>query len=184
MCVKLGASRHAIGEQSLYAAIGPARRRWPGSSSVQSPTASFVAYDSVMQLQSAFCRRSRLAPSRRSRARRRVAQDTAPHSTGEAWQIVPLPQSSLVFARDGSLIGEIGREIAHERLDQVAAGYVAQAFIAVEDQRFYQHDGVDVIGVAGAIKGKILGEQPRRRRARSRSSSSGTCIPTSSTGAT
>ena len=34
-----------------------------------------------------------------------------------------------------------------------------QAFVAVEDQRFYQHDGVDVIGIAGAIKGKILGEQ-------------------------
>src|SRR3954454_3949103 len=39
-----------------------------------------------------------------------VAQDTS-HKTGEAWQIVPLPQSSLVFARDGSPIGEIGREM-------------------------------------------------------------------------
>ena len=26
----------------------------------------------------------------------------------------------------------------------------------MEDQRFYQHDGVDLIGVAGAIKGKLL----------------------------
>ena len=38
-----------------------------------------------------------------------TAQDST-HGTGEAWQIVPLTQSSLVVARDGSLIGEIGRE--------------------------------------------------------------------------
>src|SRR4029077_19073707 len=36
--------------------------------------------------------------------------------------------------------------------------YVSQAFIAIEDQRFCQHDGVDVIGVIGAINGKILRE--------------------------
>ncbi|HEV8237615.1 MAG TPA: hypothetical protein VGP84_23555, partial [Gemmatimonadaceae bacterium] len=35
------------------------------------------------------------------------AQDSA-HKTIEAWQIIQLPQSSLVFARDGTLIGEIG----------------------------------------------------------------------------
>src|SRR6476661_4403079 len=40
----------------------------------------------------------------------------AAHGTGQPWQIVPQPQSSLV----------------------------------------YQHDGVDLIGVAGAIKGKLL----------------------------
>ena len=34
----------------------------------------------------------------------------APTSTGPVWQIVPQPQSSLVYARDGSLLGEIGRE--------------------------------------------------------------------------
>jgi penicillin-binding protein 1A len=36
---------------------------------------------------------------------------------------------------------------------------VANAFIAVEDQRFFQHDGVDLIGVASAIKGKIFGQR-------------------------
>ena len=87
-----------------------------------------------------------------------LAQDTTRKSTGEAWQIIPLAQSSRVLARDGSIIGEIGREYrTNVRLNTLPA-YVAQAFIAVEDQRFYQHDGVDVKAVLGAIKGKILGE--------------------------
>ena len=30
--------------------------------------------------------------------------------TNEAWRIIVPPQSSLVFARDGSLIGEIGKQ--------------------------------------------------------------------------
>jgi penicillin-binding protein 2D len=86
------------------------------------------------------------------------AQDpvAAPRSTGPVWQIVPQPQSSLVFARDGSLIGEIGRESRTSVSIRTLPRYVGQAFVAVEDHRFYQHDGVDLIGVAGAIKGKLL----------------------------
>ena len=77
-------------------------------------------------------------------------------ATGQAWQIVPQPQSSLVFARDGALIGEIGRESRTSVAIRTLPRYVGAAFVAVEDQRFYQHDGVDLIGVAGAIKGKLL----------------------------
>jgi penicillin-binding protein 1A len=77
-------------------------------------------------------------------------------STGEPWQIVPQKQSSLVFARDGSFIGDIGPESRTNVSIRTLPKYVGQAFIAVEDQRFYQHDGVDLIGVAGAIKGKLL----------------------------
>jgi 1A family penicillin-binding protein len=84
------------------------------------------------------------------------AQTAAPRNTGEVWQIVPQPQTSLVFARDGSLIGEIGRESRTSVSIRALPRYVGQAFVAVEDQRFYQHDGVDLIGVAGAIKGKLL----------------------------
>jgi 1A family penicillin-binding protein len=83
-------------------------------------------------------------------------QSAAPRSTGPVWQIVPQPQSSLVYARDGSLIGEIGHESRTSVAIRTLPKYVGQAFVAVEDQRFYQHDGVDLIGVAGAIKGKIL----------------------------
>src|SRR5437764_11404708 len=86
-----------------------------------------------------------------------ATQAAAPaHGTGEPWQIVPQPQSSLVYARDGSLIGEMGRESRTSVPIRTLPKYVGQAFVAVEDQRFYQHDGVDLIGVAGAIKGKLL----------------------------
>lgn len=82
-----------------------------------------------------------------------VAQQPA----GEAWRIVRPIQSSLVLARDGSLIGEIGKEWR----TNVALGslpkHLPQAFIAVEDRRFYQHDGVDMLGVASAIRDNLLG---------------------------
>lgn len=88
------------------------------------------------------------------------AQATAPSpatSTGEPWRIIRPPQASLVLARDGSLIGEIGREWRVSVPLASLPAYVPQAFVAVEDQRFYQHDGVDLVGIAGAIKDNLLG---------------------------
>jgi penicillin-binding protein 1A len=74
----------------------------------------------------------------------------------EAWQLVQPPQSSLVLARDGSLIGEIGRQWRSSVSIRTLPRYLPQAFIAVEDHRFYQHDGVDVVGIAGAIKDRLI----------------------------
>jgi penicillin-binding protein 1A len=87
------------------------------------------------------------------------AQQQQP-STGEPWRIVSAPQSSLVFARDGSLLGEIGAQWRSSVPLRSLPKYVPQAFIAVEDHRFYEHDGVDLIGVAGAVKDIVRG-QPR-----------------------
>ena len=75
----------------------------------------------------------------------------------EAWRIIRPPQSSLVLARDGSLIGEIGKEWRTSIAIALLPAHVPQAFVAVEDHRFYQHDGVDVVGIAGAIKDNLLG---------------------------
>ena len=77
--------------------------------------------------------------------------------TGEAWQIITPRQSSLVYARDGSLIGEIGSEWRTSVAIRTLPKYVGEAFIAVEDKRFYQHNGVDVVGIAGALKDNLLG---------------------------
>ncbi len=75
----------------------------------------------------------------------------------EPWRIIRPRQSSLVLARDGSLIGEIGKEWRTSVPLSTLPRYVPQAFIAVEDHRFYQHDGVDMLGIAGAIKDNLLG---------------------------
>ena len=88
----------------------------------------------------------------------RVTQATQPAEV-EAWQLVPQPQSSLVLARDGSLVGEIGRQFRTSVALRTVPRYLPHAFIAVEDQRFYQHDGVDLIGVASAIRGKLFGQK-------------------------
>ena len=87
-----------------------------------------------------------------------IAQSAATRDTA-AWTIVPQPQASLVYARDGSLIGEIGKEIRTSVSIRTLPKYVGQAFVAVEDHRFYQHDGVDVVGIAGALKDNIFGER-------------------------
>ena len=86
------------------------------------------------------------------------AQQTGANDT-EPWTIVPMPQASLVLARDGSLIGEIGKEIRTSVAIKSLPKYLPQAFVAVEDHRFYQHDGVDVVGIAGALKDNIFGER-------------------------
>src|SRR5438876_3728737 len=77
----------------------------------------------------------------------------------EPWTIVPMPQASLVLARDGTLIGEIGKEIRTSVSIKSLPKYLPQAFIAVEDHRFYQHDGVDVVSIAGALKDNIFGDR-------------------------
>jgi penicillin-binding protein 2D len=81
-----------------------------------------------------------------------LAQGGAPSRPSEPWRILEVPQATLVLARDGSLLGSLGAE---RRLSVPLASlppYVGQAFVAVEDKRFYQHDGVDLVGVAAAIK--------------------------------
>jgi penicillin-binding protein 2D len=86
------------------------------------------------------------------------AQQPAANDT-EPWTIVPMPQASLVLARDGSLIGEIGKEIRINVQIGSLPKYLPRAFVAVADHRFYQHDGVDVVGIAGALKDNIFGER-------------------------
>ena len=93
-----------------------------------------------------------------ARAQQPATQTAAAKPTVEAWQIVTPPQSSMVLARDGSLIGEIGKQWRTSISIKTVPRYLPAAFVAVEDHRFYQHDGVDLMGIAGAVKGKILGE--------------------------
>ncbi len=85
-----------------------------------------------------------------------MAAQGASGSTGEAWQIITPAQATLVLGRDGSLIGELGKERRINVALRSLPKYVGNAFVAVEDKRFYQHDGVDLVGVAGAIKDAVI----------------------------
>lgn len=87
-----------------------------------------------------------------------ASNHVAAQPPAEPWRIIQPAQVSLVLARDGSLIGEIGREKRFSISIRTLPKYVGQAFVAVEDQRFYQHDGVDVVGIAGALKDAVTGD--------------------------
>ncbi|HEY0778741.1 MAG TPA: PBP1A family penicillin-binding protein [Gemmatirosa sp.] len=88
-----------------------------------------------------------------------LAQPAASAGTGDPWRIIPLAQASIVLARDGStVVGEIGRQIRTSVAVRSLPRFLPAAFVAVEDKRFYQHNGVDVVGIAGALKDAVLGE--------------------------
>lgn len=75
--------------------------------------------------------------------------------TGDVWRIITPPQVSLVLGREGSILGVIGKERRLSVPLRTLPRYVGQAFVAVEDKRFYQHDGVDLVGIAGALKDAV-----------------------------
>jgi penicillin-binding protein 1A len=65
-------------------------------------------------------------------------------------------QTSKVYAQDGRLITELGLERRTLiRLDEMPPA-LKEAFIAVEDKRFYQHHGIDYSRILGALKANIL----------------------------
>jgi penicillin-binding protein 1A len=65
-------------------------------------------------------------------------------------------QASKVYAADGRLITDLGQE----RRTVVPLGemspVVKAAFIATEDKRFYEHDGIDWYRVLGAIRSNLI----------------------------
>ncbi len=67
-----------------------------------------------------------------------------------------------VFTADGHLIGEFGEERrAIVRFDEVPAA-MKQAILAAEDERFYQHGGVDALGIIRAALSNIIGGGKRQ----------------------
>jgi len=65
---------------------------------------------------------------------------------------VTVGQNSFVYAWDGSLLGAIPAErnrtpVARSQISP----WVAQATVAIEDRRFYQHGGIDPVGIMRAV---------------------------------
>ncbi|MEL7309890.1 MAG: penicillin-binding protein 1A [Pseudomonadota bacterium] len=69
---------------------------------------------------------------------------------------IPLQVPLRVFSRDGKLIQEIGEQrrilVAYEDVPD----FVVQAFLAAEDDRFFEHPGIDYQGVLRAAVKNVL----------------------------
>jgi penicillin-binding protein 1A len=66
-------------------------------------------------------------------------------------------QTSKVYAADGRLITELGIELRTVlRLADMPV-YLRQAFVAVEDKRFYSHHGIDFVRFPGAVLDRFRG---------------------------
>jgi penicillin-binding protein 1A len=55
-----------------------------------------------------------------------------------------------VYSSDGHLIGEFGEERRHFTRIQDVPAVMKQAILAAEDERFYQHPGIDTLGILRA----------------------------------
>ena len=56
-------------------------------------------------------------------------------------------QTSKIFSHDGRLVAEIGLERRTPVEFEALPEYVGQAFVALEDRRFYSHHGFDIKGI-------------------------------------
>jgi penicillin-binding protein 2D len=87
-----------------------------------------------------------------------VAQAGAGTGAGALTLRTP-PQSTQVFARDGSLIAELGPQVRTLVALRSLPVYVPAAFVAVEDRRFFEHVGVDPRGIARAVRQNLEGNR-------------------------
>ena len=69
----------------------------------------------------------------------------------DALRNVELQEPLYVYARDGRLMALFGETRRYPVEIEKVPAPVKQAFIAIEDARFYQHHGVDYKGVARAV---------------------------------
>jgi len=63
---------------------------------------------------------------------------------------IPLQVPMKVFSQDGELISQFGEKRRIPLVREQIPDQLAEAFIATEDSRFYQHIGMDPIGIARA----------------------------------
>src|SRR3954451_11874077 len=71
--------------------------------------------------------------------------------SAEALQDYEPRQTSKIFAADGRFMAELGLERRTLIKLQDIPPLVRNAFVATEDKRFYQHDGIDWQRVPGAL---------------------------------
>lgn len=62
----------------------------------------------------------------------------------------PLPEAIHLYDRDGRLVSEVAGPLRNALTPDEIPPRVADAFVAVEDRRFWAHEGVDALGVVRA----------------------------------
>ncbi len=67
-------------------------------------------------------------------------------------------QASRLYSHDGRLLSELGIERRTPVSINALPEYVPQAFVAVEDKRFYEHRGIDPRGMARSAVGLLTGQ--------------------------
>ncbi len=67
-------------------------------------------------------------------------------------------QASKLYSHDGRLLAELGVEHRTPVSINALPEYIPQAFVAVEDKRFYNHRGIDPRGFARAVFGVLTGQ--------------------------
>ncbi|HEX7051437.1 MAG TPA: PBP1A family penicillin-binding protein [Longimicrobiales bacterium] len=65
-------------------------------------------------------------------------------------------QSTKILSHDGQVLAELFRQRRTPIALAALPDYVPQAFIAIEDKRFYQHHGFDLRGIARAAVNMVL----------------------------
>jgi len=67
-----------------------------------------------------------------------------------------------IYTADGHLIGEFGEERRAVVAIQDVPGIMKNAILAAEDDRFYQHGGIDYLGILRAASANLLGGGKRQ----------------------
>jgi membrane peptidoglycan carboxypeptidase len=83
--------------------------------------------------------------------------DTACVTLGELRRGAPLPEALRIYDRNGALMAEIAGPLRRAVPMEQIPTLVTEAFVAVEDRRFWEHGGVDVRGVARAALRNVRG---------------------------
>ncbi len=74
---------------------------------------------------------------------------------------IELQEPLYVYARDGRLMGLFGETRRYPVEIEKVPRRLKEAFLAAEDARFYEHDGVDYKGVGRAIKELVFTDKER-----------------------
>ena len=161
-CANTGCSRHDP------AASRSAAPRRPGALRPPPPQAPPRRTRPPAQTRGAARRCVVVARDRRRRDRRsapRASSPSAPRATSSALRPAAIGENSLVYAADGSLLGVMPSERNRQPvpLGQMSP-WVPKATVAIEDRRFYKHDGIDVEGIARALWEDVRAGQGRPGR--------------------